>query len=282
MKKLIIIVGCLAVLCCGIIVGLLCCDEKEALLKKFQQEDAEAEKISDEAFTTVELVGAAGNSRAVAKQQLFRALDYKLRHTPDQTQRLKILSDFHDLSQKVRQIHDTPREDRGSAFGMHLYNHIASHLNQFTAVLLLDPDAEKRWNRIKDADLIIGKKSIYFRQGKAEFSEDDHLIDNYYTILYPKDTFTFKNRDFAVIRTDRLYSGNDDFSTVYLCELVNGKLLVHTRCEFPFISKWGIKGDTFTFYDEKKAQLDGDNIIYVDSKKVHTADLHNSPKAVAE
>ncbi len=278
MKKLVIIGVGLTVLCIGIGIGLLCSGEKEALLKKFQQEDAEAEKISDEAFTTVELVGAAGNSRAVAEQQLFRALDYKLRHTRNQDERLKILSDFHDLSQKERQIHDTPREDRGSVFGMHLYSHIADHINQFVAVLLLDAAAEKRWNRIKDADLIIGKKSIYFRQGKAEFSIDEKsLEDNYYTIVYPKDTFTFKNRDFAVIRTDRLYSGNDDFSTVYLCELVNGKLLVHTRCEFPFISKWDIKGDTFTFYDEKKAQLDGDNIIYVDSKKVQTADLRQSP-----
>ena len=42
MKKLIIISGVFAVLCAGIIVGLLCSGEKAALLKKFQQEDAEA------------------------------------------------------------------------------------------------------------------------------------------------------------------------------------------------------------------------------------------------
>lgn len=278
MKKLIILCTCLAALCCGFAALLLYSGEKETLLKQFQQEDAEAEKILQEAFTTVELVGAAGNSRAVAEQQLFRALDYKLRHTRNQDERLKIISDFHDLGQKIRQIRDTPREHRGSVFGMHLYSHIADHINQFIAVLLLDPAAGKRWNRIKDADLVIGKKTIYFRQGKAEFSIDEKsLEDNYYTIVYPKDTFTFKNRDFAVIRTDLLYSGNDDFSTVYLCELVNGKLLVHTKCEFPFISKWDIKGDTFTFYDEKEALLDGDKIIYSDSQKVQKTDLGKSP-----
>ena len=276
MKKLTILCFCIAAVLLG-------AGEKEALLKKFQQEDAEADKRSQEALTTLEMTSAAGNSAAVAEQQLFRALDYKLRRTSDSKQRLQLISDFYDLAHELRKIYNTPREGKGSIIGLHIYSHAASIIRQHIAVLLLDPVSEKRWLRIKDAALVLGKKTISFNQGKAEyFAITDNIEDIFESTLFPQDTFTYKNRDFAVIRTDIQFAGNDDFSTVYLCELVNGKLLVHTKCEFPLISKWDIKGDTFTFYDQKEVQLIDNELVYRDTNKVQKTDLRKSPTPAAK
>lgn len=73
-------------------------------------------------------------------------------------------------------------------------------------------------------------------------------------ILFPEDTFPFQGHDFAVIRTDIQFAGNDDFSSVYLVELKAGKLLVHTRCQFSSITKWELNGDFLIFYSEKDKQ----------------------------
>lgn len=229
--------------------------EREDLLNTFKKENAEAEKLADEAFTTIELTGAAGNSREIAKTQYLRALDYKLRHTADRRKRLELLDDFYGLSREIQQVADTPREDKGSVIGMHIYYHISSLLKQQTDILLLDSEAEKRWRRIIGAPFYISGQKIWQKQGKGEFTAKMYdREEKLEFILYPKDTFSFRNRDFAVIRTDRRFSGNDDFSTVYLFELKDGKMQVRTKCKFPFFDSWKLQDSEIIFYYDQKMQ----------------------------
>lgn len=81
-----------------VIVGIISCfypvwaAEREELLEFFEQEYVVTEKEhSEKTKTNVDLVGAAGNYCAVLKKQLFQALDYKLRHTAEASERLRIL-----------------------------------------------------------------------------------------------------------------------------------------------------------------------------------------------
>lgn len=231
--------------------------EREVLLKTFEKEDQAVGEIWQNAMTQIDLTAAAGNNWQVAESQLFRALDYKLRHTANAAERLQMLADFHRLSREVQKLYDTPRENMGSGAGMRIYSTIASHMNQYIAVLMLDSESEKCWRKISDSKLELNSKQIKLKGGKAKF--DAVMYEQQVTLeilLFPKDTFTHKSRDFSIIRTDIPFAGNDDFSTVYLCELKNGKLQVHTKCKFPFFSKWAVSGDTITiFFGDKKEKI---------------------------
>lgn len=229
--------------------------ERENLLKAFASETAEAEKSFQAAMTTVELTGAAGKLWQVSEKQCVKALDHKLRHTEDPQVRLTLLENFHSLSREVQEIFDTPRENGGSLIGMQIYHHIAVLFQQQTAILMLDGETEKRWHLIADAPLSLNGQDLQLKQGKVRFTAvmygDEVPLE---LVLFPKDTFHFQDRDFAVIRTDRRFTANDDFSTVYLCELKKGKLQVHTQCRFPIITKWELNGDSLIFYSEKEVQ----------------------------
>ena len=233
--------------------------EREVLLKTFEKEYSGAVAVWQNAMTQIDLTAAAGNNWQVAESQLFRALDYKLRHTANAAERLQMLADFYHLSREVQKIYDTPRENMGSGAGMRIYSTIASHMNQYIAVLMLDSESEKCWRKISDAKLELNSKQIKLKGGKAKF--DAVMYEQQVTleiVLFPQNTFTHRGRDFAIIRTDIQFqfAGNDDFSTVYLCELKNGKLQVHTKCKFPFVNKWAVSGDTITiFFGDKKEKI---------------------------
>lgn len=229
--------------------------EREILLKTFAAETAEAEKSFQAARSTIELTGAAGHLREVAENQCLKALDYRLRHTEDPQARLTILKNFHLLSREIQKIGDTPRENRGSLIGMHIYHDIAILFRQQTAILMLDSEKEKLWHRIAGSPLLLNGQELQLEQGKAGFTSMMHGKKvPLELILFPEDTFCFRGRDFAVIRTDIRFAANDDFSSVYLFESENGKLLVHTRCQFPVITKWELDGGFLIFYREKETQ----------------------------
>lgn len=248
MKKILALLLCASFVCTAA--------EKTKLQEQFHKENSEVKKFMDNAMTTVDLVGAAGNDWNVTEKQLMLAFDYKLRHTSDLKERLKIIGDFHDLSREVQKIFDTPRENMGSLAGMYIYSHIAELMRRQTAILMLDDQSEKRWKRIAHAPLQIEGKNITLENGKDEFTAKAYGREyNFFIMLFPQDTFTFRNRDFAVIRTDIFFSASGDFSTVYLCELKNGKLKLHTKCKFPLISKWELKNGIFTFYGDKSSDI---------------------------
>ena len=229
--------------------------EREILLKTFAAETAEAEKSFQAAMSTIELTGEAGHLWDVAEKQCLKALDYKLRHTEDPHARLTILKNFHLLSREVQKICDTPRENRGSLIGMHIYHHIAILFRQQTAILLLDNEKEELWHLIADSTLLLNGQELRLEQGKTGFTSKMHGEKvTLELILFPEDTFRFRGHDFAVVRTDIRFAGNDDFSSVYLFELKKGKLQVHTRCQFSSIKKWELNGDFLMFHSEKDTQ----------------------------
>ena len=233
----------------------LSADDREDLLAIFHKENTEAENLFQSAMTTVELTEAAGNLWRVAENQYFQALDYKLRHTSDRNKRLELLKKSHLLSREIQKIYDAPREDNGSGIGMQMYHSIANLYQQQIAILMLDAEAEKRWNRIADATMVLDGKEIQLKHGKAKFETTMYSRKEMLEIiLSPKDTFCFQNRDFAIIRTDIPFAGNDDFSTVYLLERQDGKMKVHTKCNFPFFSKWELNNSKLILHYDKNTQ----------------------------
>ena len=138
------------------------------------------------------------------------------------------------MSQEVQKIHQTPRKGMGSSIGMYIYLAEANLMRRQIAILMLDQEAEKRWKRISNAPLILKEKTIMLDRGKASFKSimygDEVTLE---LILFPQDTFTCYGRDFVIIRTDIPFAVNDDFSTVYLCELKSGKIVVHTKLKSP-------------------------------------------------
>lgn len=223
MKKAVIVLFGFAVL-------LLSAGERQELKKVFEKEDAAAEKIFQNAVTTVEMTAGAGNLMNSAEKQLLRALDYKLRHTKSSAERLKILANFQTLSKVVQKTADTPRKGMGSQAGMQIYHRIANLLQQQRDILLLDSVSAERWEKIANAVLVLNGKEISLEQGKAAFETLMHNMKvTLEILLFPKDTFSCSGRDYAIIRTDIPFAGNNDFAAVYLCELKNGKLLVHTK-----------------------------------------------------
>ena len=214
--------------------------EREELLKKFEKEYAVAEKeFLEEAKTTAALVGAAGNCSMVSEKHLFQAFDYKLRHTYEAVKRLQMIEDFHKLSKDIQALRFTPRKGMGSLAGMRIYHTEAHLMRQQISVWMLNPDDEKRWRRIADAPLLLNGKKIKLECGKAKFNammHDQKVILE--IILLPQNIFTHMARDFAMIKTDIPFAGNDDFSKVYLCELKNGRLQIHTTLKMPYFTKW--------------------------------------------
>lgn len=232
--------------------------EREELVKKFEQETIAAEKeLSENAKTTVDLVGAAGNCSLVSEKQLFLALDYKLRQTSEASSRLRIIEDFYRVSKEVQKLHLTPREGMGTLAGMFIYHAEAIIMRQQIAVWMLDSETEKLWKRIADATLILNGRKIKLNSGKANFASamyDEKVILE--LLLFPKDTFSFGGRDFAIIRTDIHLAVNDDYSTVYLCELKKGNLVVHTKLKHPYVSKWvRQKNKLILYYLQQKVEI---------------------------
>lgn len=230
--------------------------ERENLLKKFEREYAVAQtEFLKKANTTVELVGSAGECATLSEKHLFQAFDYKLRHTASAEERLQIIADFHKLSKELQTLHQTPREGMGSLAGMQIYHAEANLMRRQIAIWMLDPETEKRWNRMANVPFILNGKSIELDRGKAKF--DAVMYGRKVTLeilLSPQNTFTYQNRDFAIIRTDIPFAGNDDFSTVYLCEFDGKKLQVHTKCKFPLLCKWKVTGKTITIFTGNKKE----------------------------
>ncbi|MBO7329587.1 MAG: hypothetical protein J6W00_12550 [Lentisphaeria bacterium] len=229
--------------------------EREVLLKTFEKEYSGVVAVWQNAMTQIDLTAAAGNNWQVSESQLFRALDYKLRHTADAAERLKMLADFYHLSREVQKIYDTPRENMGSGAGMRIYGTIAFNMQQFIAVLMLDSESEKHWKKISEAELDLNGKKIKLSRGKATF--DAVMYEQQVTleiVLFPQNTFTHRGRDFAIIKTDIPFAGNDDFSKVYLCELKNGKLQVVVQLKMPYFEKWNLKRNKLTIFDSNNAK----------------------------
>lgn len=226
--------------------------EREVLLKTFEKEYSGVVAVWQNAMTQIDLTAATGNNWQVAESQLFRALDYKLRHTAGIAERLQMLADFHRLSREVQKLYDTPRENMGSGAGMRIYSTIASHMNQYIAVLMLDSESEKCWRKIVDAELDLNGKKIKLKGGKAKF--DAVMYDKEVELeilLFPKDVLVFQNRIFVVINTDIQFAGNDDFSTTYLCEMKKGKLQVLATLKIPYVTQWVLEGNKLKFIGDK-------------------------------
>ncbi len=227
--------------------------EREDLLKVFAKENKAANENFQKAETTVELTAGAGQAGFIAEKQLFRALDYKLRNTPNQAERLRLLEDFHELSKKLQVLKDTPREDMGSSAGMHIYFAMANETQRMIAILLLDADTEKRWAKIANAPMVLDKLEITLQHGQADFSEDLYGAQRSMQVrLWPRNTFTYQNRIFVLFFKDMEFSGNDDFATSYLCELKKGKLQVHTKLEMPYFNKWTLNKNKLTVIGSSK------------------------------
>ena len=76
------------------------------------KETLAAEKgLLQDAVTTVELTSAAGNTWSVSESQLYRALEYKLRYTPDMKQRMQIIADFHELGKELPKVFNKKFKD---------------------------------------------------------------------------------------------------------------------------------------------------------------------------
>ena len=229
--------------------------EREDLRKQFEKEDAKAEKTFQEAMTTVELTSGAGNKQYTAEQQLFRAMDYKLRQTTDPEKRLKLIEKFHELSKTVQEILDTPRDDMGSLAGMQIYSAAEQIMKRQTKILLLCENDEKRWTRFANATLFLNGRELSFEFGKAEYITGPESHPQHMEIyLEPENTFQFQNRFFAIIREDITFTCNDDFSSVYFCELKNNDLIPLLKCAFPYFSKWTLQDNVLKIYYEKKVQ----------------------------
>ena len=245
MKKIFTTVFIFAVFC--VFAG-----EREDLLKKFATEYAVAEKeLSENAETMVELVSAAGGCSILSEKHLFQAFDYKLRNTSDARDRLRIIEDFHKLSKEVQTLHLTPREGMGSLAGMWIYHAEANLMRQQISVWMLNAEDEKRWKHIADTSLLLNGKTINLDCGKAKF--DAVMYSQKVTleiVLFPKDTFTYNGRDFAIIRTDIQFAGNDDYSKVYLCEKKNGSLQVHSTLKMPHFTSWKLNGEKLVVFGQ--------------------------------
>ena len=160
---LIMLLGCMALAAAA--------GEREELLKTFEKENIAAEKILQEAMTTVEMTAAAGNLWSVAEKQMLQALDYKLRLCRTSEQRQKLLNGFYALSREVQKIFDTPREHRGSIFGMQIYCRIANIMQREIDILLLDSRAEKNWQSVAAAaEVKINGNTHALKRGRARFS----------------------------------------------------------------------------------------------------------------
>ena len=156
------------------------------------------------------------------------------------------------MSKEIQTLHLTPRENMGSLAGMWIYHSQAHLMRQQIAVWMLDTEAEKRWKRIANAPLVLKGQKIELYRGKAKF--EAVMFDEKVTleiVLFPKETFTYMNRDFAIIRSDIVFAGNDDFSTTYLCEKKKSKLQVLATLKMPCVTQWVLEGNKLKFIGDK-------------------------------
>ena len=200
--------------------------EREELLKTFKVEDAKVQQVMDKAMTTIEISAASGFGWNVAEKQLLRVLDWKLRQTSNAGERLAMLQTFHDLAKEIQKIMDESWENTGTIESFLRSSRCALLMNRQAAIWLADKEEAARWKRIAFAKGKIGKDEITLNDGRAEF--ETVLYDEKTTleiILLPGNTFTKNGRDFVRITTDLAKSANDDFMSVYLCEIKDGKII---------------------------------------------------------
>ena len=200
--------------------------EKEDLLKTFKVEDAKVQQGMDKAMTTIEITAASGFGWNVAEKQLLRVLDWKLRQTSNAGERLAMLQTFHDLAKEIQKIMDESWENTGTIESFLRSSRCALLMNRQAAIWLAGKEDAARWKRIAFAKGKIGKYEITLNDGRAEF---ETVLYNRETtleiILFPGNTFTRNGRDFARITTDMPKSVNDDFMSLYLCEIKDGKII---------------------------------------------------------
>ena len=203
-------------------------------------------------FSTVELTAGAGNCFSTAEKQVFRALDYKLRHTPSEKERLKILENFHKVSREVEKLCSTPRDNMGSLSGMSIYIAAANLFQQHIAVLLLEGEAEKRWKELEKAVFVVAGQKVYLDQGRGTFVTK--MYNSKVTLemmLVPGDTFTCNGRHYAIVTTDIPFAFNTDHSTTYLTELKGKTLEIRQKLQFPYPAKWELKGSKFLYHHKE-------------------------------
>ena len=200
--------------------------EREDLLKTFKAEDAKVQQVMDKAMTTIEITGASGFGWNVAEKQLLRVLDWKLRQTSNAGERLAMLQTFYDLAKEIQKIMDESWENTGTIESFLRSSRCALLMNRQAAIWLADKEEAARWKRIAFAKGKVGNNEITLKDGRDEF--ETVLYDEKTTleiILFPGNTFTKNGRDFARITTDVAKSANDDFMSVYLCEIKDGKII---------------------------------------------------------
>ena len=236
---------------------LLSADEREELRKTFEKETLAAETALREAESTVELTAAAGQLRLLAEKQLYRALDWRLRHTVSAAERERLLTDLFLLGGEVQSLLKTPREELGSLGGMRIYCAASELLQRATEILMLDEMDGARWEKIANCTLVLQEnEQIELKRGKASFQRVLHGQKvTLQILLFPKDTFTYQGRDFAVLCANVPFAVNNSFSSAYLCERKNGKLLLHTRCRTPYVSRWILQGKSLLILDGTKEEI---------------------------
>lgn len=220
-------------------------DERAELLRKFAAEDKVMQAKLDRDFTTVELTSGAAEAYELANSQLRRALDYKLRHTPNVENRLKLLETYAELYAEIQKIFDASREGTGSFESFLRVSHAESLVSRQAAIFMADKETEKRWAHISQSEIVIDGQKLKLVDGRTHFyikmyNREVRLDLN----LYIGQTFAFDNRDFALFRTDMDGSVNDDFATLYIGEFRNGKAVKLYKFRNPYydelINKNGI------------------------------------------
>lgn len=230
--------------------------EKEELLKTFAQEREAERKGLDSAKTQVELTGSMGAVSSLEESQAIRALEFKLRQTPDKAERLQLLTDFNLLTHKIRRIIDAPREGGGSMAAMHCYAYTGSLWAQYREVLMLNEDEAARWKRISGAAGKIGDKNITFQNGLAEFSlPGEELPLKYRIMLYPRQTFSWNSRDFALIVCDIAGAGNDDFTETFLIEVKDKKIVRARKYGTFYFDRIEVRGNRLFIYHNDQLKI---------------------------
>ena len=219
MKKYLFVL--LAVSLCGCVP-----DELETLKKAFRAEDDELKKGLDKAMTTVEICGSAGEHWQVAEKQLLRTLDWKLRQTKDAAERIAMLKVLHELGNEIRGIMEESYEGTGTIEPVNRSFRAALLLNRQQMIWMLNKEEKARWDRVANASGMIGGKKITLKNGRAEFVTKMYDENTKLEImLSPGDISTRDGRDFVRIKTDIPKANNDDFESIYRCEVKDGIII---------------------------------------------------------
>lgn len=212
-----------------LLAGTICsahADELKKMLEEFKKEDKKVSESWDKAETQLEITAAAGEKYTVAEKQFCRVLDYKLRQTKSAAGRVELLETFLALGKETQKILDESYEKTGSIENTLRFSRISLLMDRQCSIWLADKETAARWNRVANASGMIGGKKITLKNGRAEF--ETVLYGSKVTleiILFPGDVFTRNGKDFARITTDIPKPVNDDFMSVYLCEIKDGKII---------------------------------------------------------